>query len=59
MVEPGYHTFLDDLTGDFYSFDPSAQEWKPVGNTGLHWENAAASISGEMKRGASDLVKKV
>ena len=43
-LKPAYHTFLEDLTGDYYSFDPEKSEWVPKGNVGMHRANAEASI---------------
>jgi hypothetical protein len=54
-----YHTFLEDLTGDYYSFDPEKSEWEPIGNVGMHRVNAEASIQGVKEKSASDLMKKV
>lgn len=40
----GYHGFLDNLSGDVLTYDNEMQQWKPVGNTGLHYSRAEASI---------------
>jgi len=48
--------FLDNLTGDFYHYDRQHNEWKPSGNTGLHYSRAMASHGGLV---GGDLIKKV
>lgn len=48
--------FLDNLTGDFYAYDHDSNEWKPQGNTGLHYSRAMASHGGIV---GGDLMKKV
>lgn len=57
LVE-GYHVFLDSLSGDVFTYDKSKQEWKPIGNTGLHYSRAEATIQGCTVGGAGDSVKK-
>jgi hypothetical protein len=32
-----HSVFLDQTTGDFYSFDESDMKWKATGNVGLHY----------------------
>ena len=32
--------FLDNATGDFYSFDSDDCRWKPNGNVGMHYSKA-------------------
>ena len=58
-LDPNYHVYLDNLSGDYYTYDPESQEWKPRGNTGLHQTSAEASLQGELVKGPSDLLKKV
>jgi hypothetical protein len=48
--------FLDNLTGDYYSYDHEKNEWKPSGNMGLHYSRAMASLGGKV---GGDLIKKV
>lgn len=48
--------FLDNLTGDYYSYDIKTNEWKPNGNVGLHYSRACASLGGKV---GGDLIKKV
>lgn len=50
LVE-GYHVFLDCLSGDIFTYCKEKMEWKPYGNTGLHYSRAEASIYG---RGTGD-----
>ncbi|CDW75232.1 UNKNOWN [Stylonychia lemnae] len=48
--------FLDNLTGDYYQYEREKNEWKPVGNVGLHYSRAMASHGGLT---GGDLIKKV
>jgi hypothetical protein len=34
------NVYLDNLTGDYYQFEPKTLEWKPLGNVGLHYSRA-------------------
>ena len=45
-LKKGYHVFLDNLSGDFYSYDHDKLEWFPEGNVGLHNHRIEASIEG-------------
>jgi hypothetical protein len=56
LLKEGQHVYLDNLTGDFYSFDQASGEWKPAGNVGLHYSRAMASLGGVV---GGDLIKKV
>ena len=47
---------MDYLTGDFYSYNQQSNEWKPIGNTGLHYSRAMTSLGGSV---GGDLIKKV
>lgn len=38
--------FLDNATGDFYSFRKDLEVWAPAGNTGIHFQKAAESYGG-------------
>lgn len=49
--------FLDNLTGDYYSYEEKKNEWKPLGNMGLHYSRAMASLGGNAV--GADTVKKV
>jgi len=40
----GFHVFLDNLSGDLYAYDAEKQSWQPMGNLGLHYSRAEASI---------------
>jgi hypothetical protein len=53
------HVYLDDLSGDYYSFDKFSSQWKPLGNFGLHYSRAEASIQGVIVGSSADLMKKV
>lgn len=48
-LQKGYHAFLDNLSGDVYTFDAEKLEWQPFGNTGLHYSRAEASIQGGLQ----------
>lgn len=50
------NVFLDNLTGDYYTFDEAKKEWKPTGNVGLHYSRAMSSLGGSV---GGDSVKKV
>eukprot|EP00829_Urostomides_striatus_P006414 TRINITY_DN16989_c0_g1_i1.p2 TRINITY_DN16989_c0_g1~~TRINITY_DN16989_c0_g1_i1.p2 ORF type:complete len:186 (+),score=59.64 TRINITY_DN16989_c0_g1_i1:40-558(+) len=40
--------FLDNETGDIYSYNPDQNKWTPVANTGLHYtRNANAALVGQ------------
>ena len=43
-LDPRHHVFLDDLSGDFYTYDKSSSQWRPEGNFGLHSARAEASF---------------
>ena len=47
--------FLDNVTGDYYSFDKYLCQWKPKGNVGLH-NFKAIEVSAATK--ARDMVTK-
>lgn len=32
-----HQVYLDNLTGDYYSYDKNTNEWKPSGNVGIHY----------------------
>ena len=51
-----HQVFLDNLTGDYYSYFHEQNEWKPTGNVGLHYSRAMASLGGKI---GGDLIKKV
>ena len=53
------HIFLDNLSGDYYGYDHKQRSWIPLGNFGLHFSRAEASLYGEPVGGASDLLKAV
>ena len=59
MLDPRKHAFLDNLSGDYYSYDHSQKSWIPAGNFGLHFSRAEASLYGETIGGASDMLKPV
>ena len=42
----GYHMFMDNLSGDLFTYDKEKLEWQPVGNVGMHYFRAEASIQG-------------
>lgn len=46
--------FLDNQTGDFYNYCHESNQWKPAGNTGLHYSRAipslGSSINGEFMK---------
>ncbi len=48
--------FLDNLTGDYYKYERESNEWKPSGNTGMHYSRAIAAHGGIV---GGDLIKKV
>jgi hypothetical protein len=52
-----YHVFLENLSGDYFCYDQSKNEWKPQGNFGLHYSRVEASQQGAMLKGSTDLVK--
>ncbi len=41
-----YQVFLDNLTGDYYTYVHGKSEWIPSGNVGLHYSRAMASLGG-------------
>jgi hypothetical protein len=51
-----HEVFLDNLTGDYYSYDHEKNEWKPSGNVGLHYSRATSTHGGIV---GGDLIKKV
>ena len=53
----GFHMFLDNLSGDIFTYDKEKQEWQPYGNVGLHYSRDEASIQGGLIGGAGDLMK--
>ena len=59
QLDPVNHVFLDSLSGDYYTYNKDNQEWRPEGNTGLHYARAEASLQGAVVGGAADLVKRV
>ena len=59
MLDPSKHVYLDNLSGDYYQYDPESEAWAPAGNFGLHYGRAEASLYGETIGGASDLLKPV
>ncbi len=48
--------YLDNLTGDYYHYDKKQNQWVPIGNVGLHYSRAMASLGG---LAGGDLIKKV
>jgi hypothetical protein len=38
--------FLDNATGDYYTFRKDLNVWAPVGNAGLHYSKAAEAYGG-------------
>ena len=54
----GYHCYMDNLSGDIFSYNSCKQEWFPLGNTGLHYSRAEASIQGGTIGGVGDSMKK-
>lgn len=53
-----YHCYMDNLSGDVFSYNKDKCEWFPLGNTGLHDSRAEASIQGGTIGGAGDSLKK-
>jgi hypothetical protein len=45
---------MDNLSGDYYTYEDKTNDWKPSGNVGLHYSRAMSDGSV-----AGDLVKKV
>ena len=43
-LQKNYHAFLDNLTGDIFSYNQDTQAWHPLGNVGLHNIRYGASI---------------
>jgi len=35
---------MDNLSGDIFTYDKEKFEWNPIGNVGLHYSRAEASI---------------
>jgi hypothetical protein len=56
-LEKDVHVYLDNLSGDFYSYEN--KQWIPRGNFGLHDQRAEASLQGEIKGGAADILKRI
>lgn len=54
----GFHVFMDQLSGDLLTYDNEKLEWQPIGNCGLHYSRAEASLQGAIEGGPSDGVKK-
>ena len=42
--------FLDNATGDYYTFRKDTEVWTPLGNTGIHNSNAAEQYGGMMMK---------
>ena len=40
----GFHLFLDNLSGDVFTYDQHKKAWVPLGNTGLHDRRGVAAI---------------
>jgi hypothetical protein len=59
VLDPSYHVFLEDLSGDYFTFDKNSNEWKPKGNFGLHYSRISASQQGAIVKGPTDTLKKV
>jgi hypothetical protein len=59
VLDPNYHVFLEDLSGDFFCYDKHTCEWKPKGNFGLHYSRISASQQGAVVKGPTDMLKKV
>jgi hypothetical protein len=45
-LSKGYHVYQDNLSGDIFTYDKEKIEWQPIGNVGLHYSRAEASIQG-------------
>lgn len=43
---PNYHVFLDNNSGDIYSYNENSLEWKPIGNVGVHDSRALLELTG-------------
>jgi len=56
-LHPGFHVFLDNLSGDIYEYSKEKMQWVPSGNVGLHHSRAQASISGGVIGGMADQMK--
>jgi hypothetical protein len=41
-----FHVFLENLSGDIFTYDKEKKAWIPIGNIGLHNYKAKASIEG-------------
>ena len=48
--------FLDSLTGDLFSYNKDKQEWKPYGNTGLHWARGLQVLQGGAGLATADMM---
>ena len=59
VLEPNFHVFLEDLSGDYFSFDKKSLEWRPKGNFGLHYSRISASQQGAVVKGPCDNLKKI
>lgn len=55
---PGYQVFLENLTGDYYSYDKASQSWLPQGNVGLHNGNIHGAQQGVVAHGSADVHRK-
>lgn len=42
-LDPNFHVYLENLSGDYYTYDKWAKEWQPKGNFGLHYSRTEAS----------------
>ena len=58
QLKKGFHCFMDNLSGDILSYDKDKQEWFSIGNIGLHYSRAEASLQGLTVGGAADTLKK-
>jgi len=43
-LSKGFHCYMDSLSGDVFSYNKDKIEWYPLGNVGLHYSRAEASI---------------
>ena len=46
QLKMNLHVYLDNLSGDIFSFDLKKKAWIPIGNVGFHERRAKASIQG-------------
>lgn len=59
LLEQDYHVYLENLSGDYFSYDGNTNSWKPKGNFGLHYSRITASLQGAVVKGPTDMLKKV